>query len=139
MGIGIYNKLKKAMKSIGQRIAGFAKKAVASLPKIADVGHKVIGAVSPILSTTFPGTAPILNTIDKGLNYVSKFASKGFGNESRDANASFANMRGKGNVLNGIGKSLIPELDWLNKNKNNVNLIFTHECHINVWTYEDKL
>ena len=98
MGIGIYNKLKKAFKSIGQRIAGFAKKAVASLPKVADVGHKVIGAVSPILSTAFPGTGPILNTIDKGLNYVGKFASN-------------ANMRGKNNILNGIGKSLIPELD----------------------------
>ena len=60
MGIGIFNKLKKAFKSIGQRIGGFAKKAVAALPKVADVGHKVIGAVSPILSTTFPGTAPIL-------------------------------------------------------------------------------
>ena len=107
MGIGIYNKLKKAFKSIGERIGGFAKKAVMALPKVADVGHKVIGAVSPILSTTFPGSAPILNTIDKGLNYVSKFASKGFGNESRDANASFNSLRGK----SGIGKSLIPELD----------------------------
>ena len=97
MGIGIYNKLKKAFKSIGQRIAGFAKKAVVALPKIADVGHKMIGAVSPILSTTFPGSGPVLNAIDKGLNYVSKFSN--------------ANMRGKGNVLNGIGKSLIPELD----------------------------
>ena len=98
MGIGIYNKLKKAFKSIGQRIAGFAKKAVVALPKVADFGHKMIGAVSPIISTTFPGTGPVLNAIDKGLNYVGKFASNN-------------SLRGKNNILNGIGKSLIPELD----------------------------
>ena len=102
MGIGIYNKLKKAFKAVGQRIGGFAKKAVVALPKIADVGHKVIGAVSPILSTAFPGTGPILNTIDKGLNYVGKFASNN-------------SLRGK----SGIGRSLIPELDWLKQNKLN--------------------
>lgn len=104
MGIGIYNKLKKAMKSIGERIGGFTKKALSSLPQIASVGKQMIGAVSPILSTTFPGSKPILNTIDKGLDYVGQFGntfSKGF--------------RGSGGIGkgigNGIGKSLINELD----------------------------
>lgn len=91
MAAGVYNKLKKAMKAIGQRVGMFTKKALQSLPKIAEVGHEVISKVSPILSTALPGSGLVLNTIDNGLKYASKFA----------------------NSINktGIGKSLIHELD----------------------------
>ena len=91
MGIGVWNKLKKSMKALGQRIGGFAHKAVLALPKVIDVGKKVIGAVNPILSTALPGSGLVLNTIDKGLSYAGKFANS--------INKS------------GIGKSLIHELD----------------------------
>lgn len=91
MGVGLYNKLKKAFKAIGQRIGGFAKKAMNVMPKVVDVGKKVIGAVSPILSNAIPGSGLVLNGIDKGLDFVGNF-SKG--------------LRG-----NGIGKSLIKEID----------------------------
>ena len=86
MGIGIWNKLKKSMKMIGERIGGFAKKALVALPKVVDVGKKVIGAVSPILTTALPGSGLVLNGINKGLDYAGRFG-------------------------NTIGKSLIKELD----------------------------
>ena len=77
MAAGIFNKLKKAFKSIGQRIGGFAKKAINALPKIAEVSHEVVSKVSPILTNVIPGSGVVLNTIDKGLNYVSKFGKIG--------------------------------------------------------------
>ena len=86
MAAGIFNKLKKAFKAIGQRIGGFAKKAINALPKVAEVGHQVISKVSPILSNVIPGAAPVLNMIDKGLGVASRFG-------------------------NSIGRSLIKELD----------------------------
>ena len=91
MGVGIFNKLKKAFKSVGQRIGGFAKKAINSLPKIAEVGKQVVGAVSPILSNVIPGSNIVFNGINKGLD-VAERIGKTFGN------------------INGIGRSLIPEL-----------------------------
>ena len=91
MGVGLYNKLKKAFKAIGERVGIFAKKAMNALPKIASVGHDVISKVSPILSNVIPGSGLVLNTIDNGLSYANKFAN------------SLRN--------NGIGKSLIKEID----------------------------
>lgn len=84
MGVGIFNKIKKAFKTIGGKIGTFAKGLVRALPKVVDVGKKVIGAVSPIIGTAFPPAGAVLGTIDKGLDYVGK--------------------------IGGIGRSLIPEL-----------------------------
>ena len=89
MGIGIFNKLKKALKSVGQRVGGFMTKAIAALPKVAEVGKKVVGAVSPILSTAIPGAGVVLDGINRGLDYAGKFGNA-FGNR--------------------IGRTLIPEL-----------------------------
>lgn len=77
MGVGFWNKLKKGMKMFGERIGGFAKKAINALPKVAEVGHQVISKVSPILSNVIPGAGAVLNTIDNGLSYVSKFGKVG--------------------------------------------------------------
>ena len=90
MGVGLFNKLKKLFKGVGQRIAGFASKAIKALPQIAEVGKKVVGAVSPIVSNVIPGSKFVFNAIDKGLDYAGKFGNM------------FNNQR--------IGRSLIPEV-----------------------------
>ena len=98
MGVGIYNKLKKSFKAIGQRISGFAKRAINAIPKVVDVGKKVIGAVSPILSTAIPGAGPVLNAINRGLDYADRIG-KGLSAQRKLA----TNQQ--------IGRSLIPELE----------------------------
>ena len=77
MGIGIFNKIKKAFKAVGGKIGSFAKRLVHELPKVVDVGKKVIGAVSPIISTAFPPAAPVLGAINTGLNTIGKIGSFG--------------------------------------------------------------
>ena len=92
MAVGIFNKLKKSFKALGQRIGGFAKRAVAALPQIASVGKQVIGAVSPILTNVLPGSGIVLNGLNKTLDYAAKFGQT---------------FSGKNN----IGKSLLSEID----------------------------
>ena len=96
MAIGIYNKLKKAMKQIGSKVHSFAKRALTAMPQIVDTGRKIIGAVSPVLTSTIPGSGLILNGLNRGLDYIDKFS----------------NTFGKHNTSNNrIGKSLINEID----------------------------
>ena len=66
MGVGIFNKIKKAFKAVGGKIGSFAKRLVHELPKVVDVEKKAIGAISPIISTAFPPTAPVLRAINTG-------------------------------------------------------------------------
>ena len=58
-------------------MGAFAKRFVNELPKVVDVGKKVIGAVSPIISTEFPPAAPVLGAINTGLNTIGKIGSFG--------------------------------------------------------------
>ena len=64
MGIGIFNKIKKAFKTVGRKVGDFVKN---KLPGVIDVGKKIIGAVKPVVSA-IPGVSNVVNAIDTGLN-----------------------------------------------------------------------
>lgn len=71
MGVGIFNKIKNAFKSIGGKVKSFAQKAVKALPKVVDVGKQIIDRVKPI-THFIPGVGQVVDTIDTGLNAVDK-------------------------------------------------------------------
>ena len=69
MGIGIFKKMKNAFKSVGHKLGNLAKNAVKSIPKVVNVGKKVVGAIRPILGN-IPIVGEAVNAIDTGLNVV---------------------------------------------------------------------
>lgn len=82
MGIGIFKKIKNAMKSVGGKIKDLAGKAIKALPKVVSTGKKIINAVKPAVQF-IPGVSNVVNTIDSSLN-----------------------------MAEGIGKSLINKIDY---------------------------
>lgn len=70
MGVGIFKKMKNAFKSVGHKLGNFAKNVVKNIPKVVDVGKKVVGVVKPILGG-IPIVGEAVNAIDTGLNVVS--------------------------------------------------------------------
>ncbi|WP_334087008.1 hypothetical protein [Helicobacter typhlonius] len=70
MGVGIFKKMKNAFKTVGHKLGNFAKNVVKNIPKVVDVGKKVVGAVKPILGG-IPIVGEAVNAIDTGLNVVS--------------------------------------------------------------------
>ncbi|KAK8845646.1 hypothetical protein M9Y10_020564 [Tritrichomonas musculus] len=71
MAAGLFNKIKKTLKSVGGKIKNFAKKAVKSIPKIIDTGKMIIDKVKPAVQF-IPGVGEVVNAIDTGLNYANK-------------------------------------------------------------------
>ena len=71
MGVGVFNKIKKAVKSVGGKLKNFAKKAVKALPKIINTGKMIIDKVKPAVQF-IPGVNEVVNAIDTGLNYADK-------------------------------------------------------------------
>lgn len=66
MGVGIFNKIKNAFKSIGGKVKSFAQKAVKAIPKVVDIGKQVINATRPILGG-LPIIGDVVNAADTGL------------------------------------------------------------------------
>lgn len=73
MGIGIFKKIKNAFKTVGNKIGSFVKN---TLPKVVDVGKKVVGAIKPI-TNFIPGVSNVVNAIDTGLNIADKAGTIG--------------------------------------------------------------
>ena len=74
MGVGIFKKMKDAFKSVGHKLGNFAKNVVKALPKVVNVGKKVVGAVKPILGS-IPIVGEAVNAIDTGLNIAGSVGS----------------------------------------------------------------
>ena len=56
MGVGIFKKIKNALKSVGGKIKDFAIK---TLPKVVSTGKKIVNAVKPAVQY-IPGLAMLL-------------------------------------------------------------------------------
>ena len=76
MGVGIFNKIKNAFKSIGGKVKSFAQKAVKAIPKVVDVGKQIMDRVKPI-TQFIPGVGQVVDTFDKGLDFASKAGAIG--------------------------------------------------------------
>ena len=69
MGVGIFNKIKKAFKAVGGKIGSFAKRVVNALPKVVDVGKQIMDRVKPI-TQFIPGVGQVVDFVDRGLSYA---------------------------------------------------------------------
>ena len=67
MGIGIFKKIKNAMKSVGGKLKDLTGKAIKALPKVVSTGKKIINTIKPAIQF-IPGVSEVVNTIDKGLD-----------------------------------------------------------------------
>ena len=76
MGIGIFKKMKNAFKSVGDKLGNFARNVVKTIPKVVDLGKKVVGAVKPILGS-IPIVGEAVNAIDTGLNIADRVGRVG--------------------------------------------------------------
>ena len=76
MGIGIFKKIKNAIKTIGGKVKDFASKAIKAMPEVAKVGHEVLNKVKPF-AQFIPGVGQVVDSLDRGFDAASRFGKIG--------------------------------------------------------------
>ena len=69
MGVGIFNKIKNAFKTLGGKVKSFATNAIKVLPKVIDTGSKLLNKAKPILGN-IPLVGDFINGASTALNTV---------------------------------------------------------------------
>ena len=71
------------MKSVGNKIKGFASKTIKALPKVVNTGKKIINAVKPAIQF-IPGVSNVVNAVDTGLGMADSLVGKPIGKSLMD-------------------------------------------------------